>query len=109
VQIYCAENQYNKIIYSNLLKINLVVSKCSVSLHHQINEIMANEIKIGDFIKGQYQYGCVSGIVVKVKKMVVVIKRCTERYNEYTITDNMVNVTKRRIYEIGLQKNETIK
>jgi hypothetical protein len=44
MQIYCAENQYNKIIYSNLLKINLAVSKCSVSLHHQINEIMTNEI-----------------------------------------------------------------
>jgi hypothetical protein len=40
VQIYCAENQHNKIIYSNLLKINLVVWFWVVSLHHQINEIM---------------------------------------------------------------------
>ena len=43
MQIYCAENQHNKIIYSILLKINLVVWFWAVSLHHQINEIMTTK------------------------------------------------------------------
>jgi len=70
---------------------------------------MNNTITIGDFIKGNYKFGCIQGIVTEVKKSVVVIKKCSQRYNEYTVTETMVNVTKSTIYEIGLKENETIK
>lgn len=70
---------------------------------------MTNEIKIGDFIKGAYKFGCIQGIVTEVKKSIVVIKRCNPYYNEYTLTETLVNVTKSRITEIGLKENETIK
>lgn len=70
---------------------------------------MKNEINVGDFIKGSYKFGCISGIVTKVKKSIVIIKRCDQYYNEYTITELLVNVTKNRITEIGLKENETIK
>jgi len=70
---------------------------------------MKNEIKIGDFIKGHYKFGCIQGIVVNLKKSVVIIKQCNGYYNEYTVTDRLVNVTKSRITEIGLKENEIIK
>ena len=70
---------------------------------------MKKEIKIGDFIKGAYKFGCIQGVVIAVKKTIVVIKKCDAYYNEYTVTDFLVNVTKSRITEIGLQENEIIK
>ena len=71
---------------------------------------MKNSIKIGDFIKGVYKYGCVSGVVVEVKKSIVVVKKCNAivNNNTYTLTENLCNVTKSRIYEIGLDENELI-
>jgi len=70
---------------------------------------METKIKIGDFIKSSYKFGCICGIVVLIKKSIVVIKQCDKYYNEYTLTDNLVNVTKSRIYNIGLDSNEKIK
>jgi hypothetical protein len=63
------------------------------------------EIKIGDFIYGSYKYGSICGIVVKVNKSVVVIQQYNGFYNTYTKTENIVNVTKNRIYEVGLEPN----
>ena len=70
---------------------------------------MTSEIKIGDFIKGSYKFGCIQGIVIEVEKSIVVIKKCNQYYNEYTLTEILVNVTKSRITKIGLKENETIK
>ncbi len=82
----------------------------AVSLRYQFKtKEMADEIKIGDFIKGSYKFGCVHGIVTKVKKSMVVIKKCNQYYNEYTLTEMLVNVTKSRITEIGLKESEIIK
>ena len=69
---------------------------------------MTNEIKIGDFIKGSYKFGCICGIVIEIKKSIVVIKQCNAYYNEYTLTNNLVNVTKSRISKIGLNEGEKI-
>jgi len=69
---------------------------------------MTNEIKIGDFIKGSYKFGCICGIVTEIKKSIVVIKQCNPYYNEYTLTTNLVNVTKSRISKIGLDEGEKI-
>ena len=68
-----------------------------------------NKIEIGDFIKGSYKFGCVCGIVTEVHKSIVIIKKCDAYYNEYTITDKMVNVTKSRINQVGLSQGEKIK
>jgi hypothetical protein len=70
---------------------------------------MENKIKIGDFIKGAYKFGRIHGIVTEVKKNTVVIKMCNQYYNEYTLIEKLVNVTKSRITEIGLKENEIIK
>jgi hypothetical protein len=70
---------------------------------------MTNEIKIGDFIKGEYKFGCICGIVTEIKKSIVVIQQCNPYYNEYTLTTNLVNVTKSRISKIGLNEGEKIK
>ena len=67
-----------------------------------------NEIKIGDFVQGVYKCGCVCGVVVKIKKSVVIIKQCKPHYNEYTKTNFELNLTKSRIYQIGLNENEKI-
>ena len=66
------------------------------------------EIKIGDFIRAQYACGCMAGIVIKVNKSKVIIKRCDQNYNQYTLTQFNVNITKSRIYKIGLQENEIL-
>ena len=67
------------------------------------------QIKIGDFIKGSYKFGCICGIVTEIKKSIVVVKECNSYYDEYALTDNLVNVTKSRIYKIGLDESEKIK
>jgi len=72
-------------------------------------QTITNEIKIGDFIKGSYKYGCICGIVLKVNKSVVVIQEYNGFYNTYTKTENIVNVTKNRISEIGLEPNGILK
>jgi len=69
---------------------------------------MTNEIKIGDFIKGSYKFGCICGVVTEIKKSIVVIKQCNPYYNEYTLTTILVNVTKSRISKIGLDEGEKI-
>ncbi len=66
------------------------------------------EIKVGDFIRAQYACGCMAGIVIKVNKSKVIIKRCIQNYNVYKLTEYNVNITKSRIYIIGLQENEII-
>jgi hypothetical protein len=68
-----------------------------------------DDIKIGDFVKGSYKFGCICGVVVDVKKSIVIIKKCNQHYNEYTLTEKLVNVTKSRIREVGLNENETLK
>ena len=69
---------------------------------------MTNEIKIGDFIKGSYKFGCICGVVKEIKKSIVVIKQCNPHYNEYILTNILVNVTKSRISKIGLDEGEKI-
>ena len=69
---------------------------------------MTNEIKIGDFIKGSYKFGCICGVVTEIKKSIAVIKQCNPYYNEYTLTTILVNVTKSRISKIGLDEGEKI-
>ncbi len=66
------------------------------------------EIKIGDFVKGSYKFGCICGVVTEIKKSIVVVNQCNPYYNEYTMTTNLVNVTKSRITKIGLEENEII-
>jgi len=69
---------------------------------------MENLIKVGDFIKGSYKYGCICGVVTEVKKSIVVIKECNMWHNVYTLTDRLCNVTKSRIDIIGLNSEESI-
>jgi hypothetical protein len=56
-----------------------------------------DQIKVGDFIQGQYRYGCINGKVIKVLKNKVVIQRYSQFRDEYTPTDQEVNVTISRI------------
>lgn len=69
---------------------------------------MTQEIKIGDFIGGKYQYGYVYGVVVKILKNHVVINRYSEYYYDYTQTTKMMNVTKSRITKVGLESKEKL-
>jgi hypothetical protein len=69
---------------------------------------MENLIKVGDFIRGSYKCGCICGVVTQVKKSIVVIKKCKQNYNNYTLTDTLYNVTKSRIWKFGLEPNESI-
>ena len=71
-------------------------------------QLTPTEIKIGDFIKGSYKFGCIYGVVTKVNKTKIVIMECRQWYNEYTMTNILVNVTKSRISSIGLSENEKI-
>jgi hypothetical protein len=71
-------------------------------------EIKNQEIKIGDFIKGSYKFGVIYGVVTEIKKSIVVINECTCHYEQYTMTTNLVNVTKTRIFQIGLYEGEKI-
>jgi len=87
----------------------LVISITRITFAYQIKRTMTNEIKVGDFIKGSYKFGCIAGIVVKLKKSTVVIKKCNQYYNEYTTIESLANVTRSRITQIGLKENETIK
>lgn len=75
---------------------------------------MAHEAKIqnlkpGDFVKAQYKYGCICGLVIKVLKNVVIVKECEPCYNDYIITEKVTNITKSRIYQVGLNDGEIIK
>ena len=74
----------------------------------QNKKVMEQEIKVGDFIRGQYRYGCIQGIVQKVLKDKVVIKRCNQWYNKFTLTSELVNVTKSRISQVGLNNDEVL-
>lgn len=67
-----------------------------------------NEIKRGDFIMGQYAFGCICGVVEEIKSKMVIINKCEQCYNEFTLTDTKVNVTKSRINQIGLDENQRI-
>ena len=69
---------------------------------------MTSEIQVGDFVKGSYKFGCIQGVVTTVKKEVIVIKKCSPHYNTFTQTNELVNVTRKRIYQVGLEENETI-
>lgn len=71
-------------------------------------QLTPTKIKIGDFIKGSYKFGCIYGVVTKVNKTKIVIMECRQWYNEYTMTNILVNVTKSRISSIGLSENEKI-
>lgn len=88
--------------------------KTLLHLHIQKPQKMKNttlnqsEIKIGDFIKGSYKFGCIYGIVTKVNKTKIIIMEYRQWYNEYTMTNILVNVTKSRISSIGLSENEKI-
>ena len=59
------------------------------------------EIKIGDFVQGCYKYGCVSGIVTKIKKNIVVVDEHDQYYNTFTSLNKELNITISRIYSIN--------
>jgi hypothetical protein len=67
-----------------------------------INQELQNRIKVGDFISAQYACQCVSGIVTKVYKSKVIVNQYIGQYNGYTSTEKYFNITKSRIYRIGL-------
>jgi hypothetical protein len=74
-----------------------------------------NEIKLGEFIKANYKRYPIFGIVVEIKKDILIINFCTPIYNEeknsysdYRIEKNLVNISKKNIIQIGLNENETI-
>ena len=70
--------------------------------------MIIDKLKIGDFIKGSYKFGCVCGVVSEIKKSIVVIKICNPYYNEYTLTEHLLNVTINKISTVGLKENEKI-
>jgi hypothetical protein len=73
---------------------------------------MLNEnLKVGDYIKSAYKCFCVSGIITKVNKNTVIVNECKSGFthstqNEITKTNNSINITKSRIYSIGLTDKE---
>ena len=73
-----------------------------------VTKLEIENLKPGDFIKASFRYGNRCGIVEKIKKEIVVIKNCTQFYNKFTLTNELVNITKKRITEIGLKENEFI-
>lgn len=71
------------------------------------------DLKIGDVVSAAYGFSPVCGVVTKINKNKVIIKKCfnryvvsTKRYDEVVVTDELVNITKKRIYRIGLEENE---
>jgi len=60
----------------------------------------SDQIKVGDIIRGAYRYSSIMGKVIKVLKNKVVIQRHHVYFNEHTPTDEEVNVTLSRVYEI---------
>ena len=66
------------------------------------NQELQNRIKVGYFISAQYACGCVDGIVTKVYKSKVVINQYIGQYNGYTSTEKYFNITKSRIFRVGL-------
>jgi hypothetical protein len=60
-------------------------------------------IKIGDLVLAKYKFGCVSGIVKKIKKNVVVVDRYQQCYDNYYPLHTELNITISRIREINPQ------
>jgi hypothetical protein len=60
-----------------------------------------DNLKVGDFVHGSYKCGCVCGVVFKIKKNVAVIQRYRRHYDIYTETDIKVNLTLKRISQVG--------
>ena len=60
----------------------------------------SDQIKVGDVIRGAYRYSSICGKVLKVLKNKVVIQRHHVYFNEHTPTNEEVNVTLSRVYEI---------
>lgn len=63
--------------------------------------MQSSDIKIGDYIRGQYKYGCIHGIVTEIHKKHVVINVYQEWYNERRQTQIHSNVTISRIREVN--------
>jgi hypothetical protein len=66
------------------------------------NQELQNQIKVGDFISAQYATECVDGIVTKVLKSKVIINQYIGQYNGYTSTEKFLNITKSRIFRVGI-------
>ena len=75
---------------------------------------MTTEIKIGDYVEGKYNFGHISGIVLKINKNVLVLRKCITGYNWKTeittieVTDENINLTKTRIRRIGFEENSIV-
>jgi hypothetical protein len=73
---------------------------------------MLNEdLKVGDYINAAYKCYAVSGIITKVNKNTVTVIECRTGYThntqyEITKTNNKINITKSRIFSIGLDDKE---
>ena len=64
------------------------------------NNMKAQDIKIGDFVHGQYKYGNACGLVLEVFKTRVVIQKYHAWYEKFTPTNEKMNLTISRIYQI---------
>ena len=69
----------------------------------------ATDLKVGDFVKGKYKYGCVCGVIESIAKNHVVIKKYQEWYSKYSETNSSLNLTISRIHEVGTLENGTLK
>lgn len=67
------------------------------------------EVKIGNYIKGQYKYGCIQGIVTKVLKNTVTIAECRSHYDTVTVTKVEKSVTRNRISDVYESINDAYK
>lgn len=73
-----------------------------------IDSVNTENLKVGDFVRGAFRYGTKNGIVLKVNKNTVVVNECRQFYDEFFFINQTVNITKKRIWQIGLQGNQYI-
>lgn len=57
-------------------------------------------MEIGNFIQGQYKFGCIAGSILKINKNTVIIEKCHLHYKQCLKCKVEVSVTKSRISEI---------
>lgn len=71
-------------------------------------KINTDTLKVGDFIIGSYKRHHRWGVIIEIKKDIVVIKNCNGSFGKFIITDYVNNIKINTIKRIGLLENETI-
>jgi hypothetical protein len=72
-------------------------------------KINTDTLKVGDFIQGSYKRHPRFGVVIEIKKDIVVIKNCKGSFGKFIICDDYINNIKiNTIQQIGLLQNQTI-